>query len=204
MIRINLLPHRALKRAARRRDFYIMAGLSFGVAAVLVFAIGFIISGYITNQTNRNNYIKAANAKLDIQIREIATLRREIDALRARQQAVENLQGDRNLPVHLLAELVKHIPEGVYLRSIRQDGLHVAMNGHAQSNERVSELLRSLGNNSEWLEAPQLIEIKLVTIGGRRLYEFGANVSVKRPITPEKAAELAAAAKKAQAPAPKK
>jgi len=200
MIRINLLPHRALKRAARRRDFYVMAGVSFGISALLVFAIGFIISGYVTNQNNRNAYIRAANVKLDVQIREIANLRREIDALRARQQAVENLQGDRNLPVHLLDELVKNVPEGVYLRSLRQEGLRVSLNGHAQSNERVSELLRSLGNNSPWLERPELVEIKSVNVGGRRLYEFGANVSVKRPVDPAKesapTAPSAAAARK--------
>ena len=185
MIRINLLPHRALKRAARRHDFYIMAGASLTASILLVFAIAFIITGYITNQNHRNEYIKDANAKLDIQIKEIAQLRTEIDALKARQEAVENLQGDRNLPVHMLDELVKQTPEGIYLRSALQDGMHIALNGHAQSNERIADLLRNLGNNSAWMERPQLLEIRLVNVGGRRLYEFSVIVFLKRPTEKE-------------------
>lgn len=181
MIKINLLPHRALKRAARRRDFYIMLGLSFASAAVLVFAVGFVINGYISDQDTRNTYIRAKNAELDQQIKEIANLQQEIASLRARQTAVENLQSDRNLPVHLLDELVRHVPEGVYLRTVRQNNMRVFLNGHAQSNERVSELLRNLGNNSPWLERPELVEIRLVNVAGRQLYEFGLNVTMRRP-----------------------
>ncbi len=202
MIRINLLPHRALKRAARRRDFYVMAGASFSAAVLMVFAIGFIITGYITNQNQRNQYIKDANTKLDVQIKEIAQLRTEIEALKARQEAVENLQGDRNLPVHMLVELVKQVPEGIYLRSTVQEGMRIALNGHAQSNERIADLLRNLGNNSSWLERPQLLEIRLVNVGGKRLYEFGVIVFLKRPNEKDlKSAAAATAAKTAGAPA---
>jgi type IV pilus assembly protein PilN len=182
MVRINLLPHRAEKRAQRRRDFYVLLGLAAGAAIVLVFAIGFIINGYIGMQTDRNEFIKAENKKLDEQIKEIATLRQELEGLKARQQAVEDLQADRNLPVHLLDELVKQVPEGVYLQSLKQDNLRVALTGLAQSNERVSELLRNI-SNSVWVSAPELVEIKAVTIGrdSKRLFQFTINVTINRP-----------------------
>lgn len=185
MVKINLLPHRALKRAARRRDFYVLAGLSFAASVLIVVAGGAVISGYIAKQSSRNLYIREANKKLDGQIKEIAQLRSEIDGLKARQQAVENLQSDRNLPVHMLEELTRQTPEGVYLRAALQDGMRVSLNGHAQSNERVAEFLRNLGNNSVWLERPELIEIRLVPVGNRRLAEFGINVSLKRPTEKE-------------------
>lgn len=208
MIKINLLPHRALKRAARRRDFFVMAGASLAASALIVIAGGAVLTGYISNQANRNSFIKDANKNLDNQIKEIATLRSEIDALKARQTAVENLQGDRNLPVHMLEELARLVPEGVYLRSALQDGMRVALNGHAQSNERVAELLRALGNNSIWTERPELIEIRVTGVGNRRLYEFGVNVYLKRPTDKELADGakdgLNAAAAPANATAPAK
>jgi type IV pilus assembly protein PilN len=183
MTLINLLPHREQKRNQRRKDFYVTAGLALIAAIVIVFAIGVVIDSFISNQAERNNFIKAENLKLDDQIKEIASLKQEIEALKARQQAVQDLQSDRNLPVHLLDELTKQVPEGIYLQTIKQDNLKVAMVGMAQSNERVSELLRNLGNNSEWLTAPELIEIKTATAGkdGRRLNQFTVNVSIKRP-----------------------
>ncbi len=181
MVRINLLPHRAEKRAQRRRDFYVLLGLAAGAAVVVGIAIAFVINGYISVQTDRNDFIKGENAKLDEQIKEIATLRQDLEALKARQQAVEDLQADRNLPVHLLDELVKQVPEGVYLQSIRQDALKVALVGVAQSNERVSELLRNLSNNSPWVNAPELVEISAVTIRDKRLFQFTINVTINRP-----------------------
>ena len=106
--------------------------------------------------------------------------------MKARQQAVEDLQSDRNQPVYLMDELVKQVPEGVYLNSLKQEGQRVALNGYAQSNERVSELLRNLGNNSAWLERPDLIEIRSANIGGtgrdsKRVFAFTVNVGIKRP-----------------------
>jgi len=185
MIKINLLPHRALKRAARRRDFYVLAGVSLAASAMIVIAGGAVLTGYISSQTGRNTFIKDANKKLDDQIKEIAQLRSEIDALKARQTAVENLQGDRNLPVHMLEELARLVPEGVFLRSALQDGMRVALAGNAQSNERIAELLRTLGNNSIWMERPELLEIRATGVGTRRLYEFGVNVYIKRPTEKE-------------------
>ena len=183
MVRINLLPHRAEKRAQRRRDFYVLVALAFGAAVVVVIAVAFVINTYIGVQNDRNTFIKGENKKLDEQIKEIASLRQDLEALKARQQAVEDLQADRNLPVHLLDELVKQVPEGVYLQSLRQDNLKVALTGFAQSNERVSELLRNLSNNSAWVGTPELVEIKAVTVGrdSKRLFQFTINVTIIRP-----------------------
>lgn len=183
MVRINLLPHRAEKRAQRRRDFYVLVALAFGAAVVAVIAVAFVINTYIGVQNDRNEFIKGENKKLDEQIKEIASLRQDLEALKARQQAVEDLQADRNLPVHMLDELVKQVPEGIYLQSLRQDNLKVALTGFAQSNERVSELLRHLGNNSVWVGSPELVEIKAVTVGrdNKRLFQFTINVTINRP-----------------------
>ena len=122
MIRINLLPHREIKRQARRRQFYILCGVVAGVGAAIVIAVGGVIQGQISAQKENNEFIKKENAKLDTEIKEIGKLREEIEGLKARQKAVEDLQGDRNLPVHVLDELVKNTPEGIYLRSIKQTG----------------------------------------------------------------------------------
>ncbi len=183
MVRINLLPHRAEKRAQRRRDFYVLVALAFGAAIVAVIAVAFVINTYIGVQNDRNEFIKGENKKLDEQIKEIASLRQDLEALKARQQAVEDLQADRNLPVHLLDELVKQVPEGVYLQSLRQDNLKVALTGFAQSNERVSELLRHLSNSSTWIGSPELVEIKAVPVGrdNKRLFQFTINVTINRP-----------------------
>jgi type IV pilus assembly protein PilN len=198
MVRINLLPHRAEKRAQRRRDFYVLLALSFGAAVVVVIAVAFIINGYIGVQNDRNEFIRSENKKLDEQIKEIASLKQDLEALKARQQAVEDLQADRNLPVHLLDELVKQVPEGVYLQSLKQDNLRVTLTGLAQSNERVSEMLRNVSNASAWISAPELVEIKAVTVAGnKRLFQFTMNVTINRPRdakTPAKPVRAAAAA----------
>jgi len=204
MVRINLLPHRAEKRAQRRRDFYVLVALAFGAAVVVVIAVAFVINTYIGVQTDRNDFIKAENKKLDEQIKEIASLRQDLEALKARQQAVEDLQADRNLPVHLLDELVKQVPEGVYLQSLRQDNLRVTLTGFAQSNERVSELLRHLSNNSTWVGSPELVEIKAVPVGrdNKRLFQFTVNVTINRPRDAKTPAIPARAATPGAAPAP--
>lgn len=184
MIRINLLPHREEKRKQRRQAFFAMLALSALVGGIILLVIAGIIASNISNQNARNTVIKTANAKLDAEIKEIASLRQEIDALKARQQAVEDLQSDRNQPVHLLDELVKQVPEGVYLRSFKQEAQRVVLNGYAQSNERVSELLRNLSNNSPWLLHPDLIEIRSTGIGqgkeAKKVFDFTINVGIKR------------------------
>jgi type IV pilus assembly protein PilN len=198
MIRINLLPHREEKRKQRRQSFLAMLVLCVLLGGIVVMIIGAVIANNISTQSARNAVIKAANAKLDEEIKEIASLKQEIDALKARQQAVEDLQSDRNQPVHLLDELVKQVPEGVYLRSFKQEAQRVVLNGYAQSNERVSELLRNLSNNSPWLERPDLIEIRSTGIGqgkdAKKVFEFTINVGIKRERTKEAVAGAPAAA----------
>ncbi|MFT5962542.1 MAG: type IV pilus assembly protein PilN [Burkholderiaceae bacterium] len=185
MIRINLLPHREERRKQRINAFIAMMGLAAVFGALVVLLVGAVIASKISAQTQRNDYIKAENKKLDEEIKEIATLKAEIESLKARQQAVEDLQGDRNQPVYLMDELVKQVPEGVYLRAFKQEGQLVVLNGYAQSNERVSELLRNLSNNSSWLERPDLIEIRASNIGqgkdAKRVFDFTVNVGIKRP-----------------------
>jgi len=185
MVKINLLPHREERRKQRKKEFTALLVLSAIVGALIVLLVGGYFSARLSNQEQRNTYIKAENAKLDVQIKEVADLKQEIDALKARQQAVEDLQADRNQPVYLMDELVQQVPEGVYLKSFKQDGQRVALNGYAQSNERVSELLRNLSNNSPWLERPDLIQIHSVNIGqgkdAKRVFEFDINVGIKRP-----------------------
>lgn len=185
MIRINLLPHREQRRKQRKNAFIAMMVGAAVVGALIVMLVGIVISNKISTQTQRNDFIKAENHRLDIEIKEIATLKAEIESLKARQQAVEDLQGDRNQPVYLLDELVKQVPEGVYLRAFKQEGQRVVLNGYAQSNERVSELLRNLSNNSSWLQRPDLIEIKAAPIGqgkdAKRVFDFTINVGIKRP-----------------------
>ncbi len=204
MILINLLPHREERRRQRKRDFFIGLG-ACAVAGVAIVGLWFTVLQQMTSaQQVRNDFLRTEIARLDVQIKDIAALRAEIEALKARQQAVEDLQTDRNVPVHLLDELVKQVPEGVYLTAIRQTGRVVAITGMAQTNERVSELLRNTLYNSAWLERPELIEIKAVAMTTanreqRRLFEFSMRVTIKRP--PVAAPGAPAAAPGAPAPA---
>ena len=186
--RVNLLPHRAVKRERQRKLFWALTALSAVVGVVMIGAVWSVLQGYIANQQARNDFIRNENSKLDTQIKEIATLRQEIDGLRARQRAVEDLQADRNQPVYLLDEVAKQVPEGIYLRSIKQEDRKVNVAGWAASNERVSEFLRNLQNNSRVLERPELIEIKVAGQGpagmNRRVFEFALNFTMKP--TPER------------------
>ncbi|MDR3370025.1 PilN domain-containing protein [Rhodoferax sp.] len=185
MILINLLPHREAARKRRKDMFNTGLGLSAltgGLVAGLVFLW---FQTQISNQQDKNQILKTEITKFDRQIKDIAGLEAEIAALRARQQAVEDLQADRNMPVHLLTELVKQLPEGVYINSMRQDGQKVSLQGVAQSNERVSELLRNLSTQSTWLTRPELVEIVAgsVNLGPRdqrRVSNFKINVKLLR------------------------
>lgn len=185
MIKINLLPHREEKRKQRRSAFYSMLLLLGILGVVVVLVGGGIIANRVSSQDQRNNFIKAENTKLDAEIKEIASLKQEIEALKARQQAVEDLQADRNQPVYLMDELAKQVPEGVYLSSFKQEGQRINIAGVAQSNERVSELLRNFSNNSPWLERPDLIEIRSGSQGqgkdAKKIFNFTVTVGIKRP-----------------------
>lgn len=198
MILINLLPHREEKRKRRKAAFFL--GLALAAAAGLA-AVGLwylVLQQMTENQMRRNDFLTTEIRKLEVQIKDIATLRAEIDALKARQKAVEDLQIDRNLPVHVLNELVKQTPEGVYFSSIKQDGQVLLLNGIAQTNERVSELLRNTSNNSEWLTKPELVEIKAAVLQTasreqKRLFDFSMRVTIKRPQDVDAAAAAASA-----------
>lgn len=181
MILINLLPHREERRQRRKQTFYAGLGLSAAVGALIVALWFGVVQQLISNQQDRNSYLTAEIKKLEEQIKDIATLKAEIEALKARQKAVENLQADRNMPVHLLNELVKQTPEGVFLVSIRQTGQTVALTGIAQTNERVSEFLRNTAYNSEWVQKPELLEIKATTRDQKRLFDFSVRLTLKRP-----------------------
>ena len=184
MIRINLLPHREAKRKLKQTAFIalLVLGGILGVAVVLV-VIGYNAS-MISIQNERNLVLKTANDELDKKILSIVELKQEIEALKARQQAVEDLQGDRNQPVYLLDELVKNTPAGVYIKAFKQDGQRVVVTGVAQSQERVAELLRNLSGTSAWLEKPELTEIHAATLAGsktgKKVVEFTLAVLIKR------------------------
>ena len=179
MIRINLLPHREEKRKARRQQFYGLLGMVSVLALLMVFLGYTIISGYIAAQEAKNALLKKEIAVLDQQIEEIKRLKEQTQALLSRKQVIESLQRDRAEAVRLLSELVKQMPEGVYLQSIRQDGAKLTLTGFAQSNARVSTLMRNI-EASPWLEKPLLVEIKATMIDKRRLNEFVLNASMKR------------------------
>ena len=179
MIRINLLPHREEARKAKRQHFYLLVGAVVCLAGLVVFLGYTIINGYIANQASANDFLKAEIAVLDKQLAEIKLLKEKTQALLARKQVIEDLQRDRSETVYLLSELVKQVPEGVYLKSLKQDGAKVNITGYAQSNARVSALMRNL-EASPWLENPQLIEVKAVILNGRRSNEFAMNFMLTR------------------------
>lgn len=206
MILINLLPHREAARKRRKDLFNVGLGLSALSGGLLAGLIFLWFQAQISSQQDRNQMLQNEIKRFDAQIKDIAGLETEIAALRARQQAVEDLQSDRNLPVHLLTELVRQLPEGVYVNSMRQDGQSVTLQGVSQSNERVSELLRNLGNNSPWFSRPELVEIVAgnVTLAPRdirRVANFNIRVKLVRAKEAEKAkASSSAPAQPASAP----
>lgn len=213
MILINLLPHREERRKRRRQLFFGGLAVSAVAGGVVVGLWYLVLQQMISSQDGRNEYLSAQIRILDDEIKNIATLRGEIDALKARQKAVEDLQTDRNMPVHLLNELVRQTPEGIYLQTIKQDGQRVSVSGIAQTNERVAEFLRNTANNSPWLEKPELLEIKQSTQQSsgaardqKRLFDFSVRLSLKRPQDVQGeggAASAPAAASAPQAPASK-
>ena len=186
MILINLLPHREERRKRRKAAFFAGLGVSAIAGLLVVGGWYLVVQQLMANQQQRNQFLTAEIKKLDVQIKDIASLRAEIDSLKARQRAVEDLQVDRNIPVNLLNELVKQTPQGMYLTTLKQDGGTLNLLGIAQTQERVSEFLRNTAYNSEWVIKPDLIETKATTAQGpnreqRRLFDFGMRLTVKRP-----------------------
>jgi len=203
MIRINLLPHREQKRQARQRQFVSLAiGLAIlGAAVVLLVHVAF--GWQIESQESRNGLLKTEIAKLDSQIKEIDKLREQTQALLARKQIVETLQSNRTEAVHLLDQMVRQLPDGIYLKSLRQAGAKVTLVGYAQSSARVSTLMRNI-EASPWLQSPELVEIKSVpspTAKDLRVNEFTLNVRIKQTAPPEEP-KAAPAARPAPATAP--
>ena len=195
-VRVNLLPHREERRKRARTHFAVMAGMTAALGIAVVAAGWFILLGQINDQEERNKIMKAEIAKLDKEIDEIREVKDKISALLARKQVIETLQTDRVQTVHLLDELVRQVPEGVFLKSVKQKGPGIALVGYAQSNARVSTLMRNI-ESSPWLADPKLVEIRAVTLGKMRISEFNLNLALKRPTAPEKA--VPAAAPKAEA-----
>lgn len=182
MIRINLLPWREERRKARRQQFFALAGV-VGAAAIAIWFLGYgAINGYISAQESKNAFLKSEISLLDKDIQEIQRLKEQTDSLLSRKRIIESLQANRTETVHLFNELVREVPEGVYVKSIKQTGSKINLIGYAQSNARVSALMRNL-EASPVTEHPDLVEIKAATAGNRRLSEFNLNVTITRQTT---------------------
>jgi type IV pilus assembly protein PilN len=199
VILINLLPHREAARKRKREAFFAALAASAVAGGVIAGGVYLWYAAQISSQQSKNLVLQTENKKLDAQIKDIANLQTEIAALRARQQAVEDLQADRNMPVHLLNELVIQLPDGVYITSVKQENQLVSVTGTAQSNERVSELLRNLAYKSPWLTKPELIEITAgsVTLAPhdqRRVANFTMRVKLLRASEVQKPAGAASGA----------
>ncbi|HEY2816091.1 MAG TPA: PilN domain-containing protein [Casimicrobiaceae bacterium] len=185
IVRINLLPHREQRRQARQRQFVSLAVVLSALSLAVILLVHGVFSAQIENQNSRNALLKTEIAKLDAQIKEIDRLREQIQAVISRKQVVETLQANRSEAVHLLDQLVRQLPDGVYLRTIKQVGTKVTLNGYAQSNARVSTLMRNI-ESSPWVGHPELVEIKLVPApgsppaAGLKMSEFTLNLQVKR------------------------
>jgi type IV pilus assembly protein PilN len=193
MILINLLPHREAAKLKRRESFFVSLAASALLGGLIAGLIFVWYQIQITEQQARNTVLTSENQRLDVQIKEVATLEKEISGLRSRQEAVEDLQTERNLPVHLLNEIVKQVPDGVFIKSMKQEGASVALTGAAQSNERVAELLRNLSSENPFITKPELVEIVAGTTAltpkeQRRVSNFVVSVQLKKIAEDKKAA----------------
>lgn len=186
-VRINLLPHREERRKAARKHFAVVSAMTAVLGGAIVLLVHGFYAAQVNEQASRNDFLKKETAKLDKDIEEIKKLKDEIAALLSRKQVIETLQADRAQTVYLLDQLVRQLPEGVYLKSIKQAGPRVSLIGYAQSNARVSTLMRNI-ESSQWLEAPKLNEIKAVTVNNKRVSEFNLDLGLKRAVVDSKAA----------------
>ncbi len=179
MIRINLLPHREMRRRQQQQHFFVMLGVVLAIGAATWFAVHTYLSDRLDEQNARNKYLEAEIVKLDKEIEEIKKLKEQTAALLARKKVVETLQSNRSEAVHLLDQLARQLPDGMYLKSIKQQGAAVTITGYTQSQARVSTLMRNL-EASQHLENPNLIEIKAVSLGGARINEFTMTIAITR------------------------
>lgn len=180
MIRINLLPHRQLKREQQAKQFNIIAGAVVVLAATTVIGAHMVITGAQDNQTNRNDFLRQEIGKIEAQLKEIKDLKEKTQALLARKKAVESLQADRSVPVHILDELARQLPEGVHLRSLKLAGKTLSINGYAQTGSLVSTYMRNI-DDSIWFENPVLIEVKSATVNNLRSNDFSLTTTVSDP-----------------------
>lgn len=181
MIRINLLPHREIRRRRQQQHFFIMLGAVAAIGIAIWFVVSYVyLAGALENQQARNKYLQDEIAKLDKQIAEINKLKEQTAALLERKRVVEELQANRSEVVHLLDQLVRQLPDGLYLRAVKQTGTRVTINGLTQSQARVSTLMRNL-ESSPFLEGPGLVEVKAVQVGGTRTNEFTLTFNITRP-----------------------
>ena len=204
MILINLLPHREAARKRRREAFQVTMFMAALIGIAIAGAVYWWYQNQIENQQSRNAFLQREIKVLDEQIKEIASIESEITALRARQKAVEDLQADRNLPVHLLNELIAQLPDGVYITGVKQVNQVVEMQGMAQSNERVAELLRNISGNTQWFSKPELLEIVAANAtvtpkDVRRVASFKMRFQLMRSSDLKKEADAEGKAQKAQA-----
>jgi type IV pilus assembly protein PilN len=185
--RINLLPHREMRRKQQQQHFFIMLGVVVAMGAAIWFSVHTYLDGVYTNQQARNKYLEEEIVKIDKEIAEINKLKEQIAALLKRKQVVETLQSNRAEVVHLLDQLVRQLPDGMYLKAIKQQGTKVTINGYTQSQARVSTLMRNL-EGSQYLQKANLVEIKSASVGGQRLNEFTMNIEVTRAVADDKKA----------------
>ncbi|MEW5771025.1 MAG: PilN domain-containing protein [Pseudomonadota bacterium] len=178
-IRINLLPHRQMRRAQAQRLFSAMAIVSGALAVAVVAAGQYWISNAQAQQERRNGFLREEIAKLDKQIAEIAQLKQKMQDLLDRKEVVESLQVNRAEAVHLFDELARRVPEGLYLKNVKQTGDGFVIIGLAQSSARVSTFMRELSASSLFLE-PTLVEVRATQVGNQRLNEFTLNVQIER------------------------
>ena len=178
MMRINLLPHRQLKRAERQRQFGLMALMAAVLAGAVIFTGWTFLSAKKDSQIERNGRLEQAISQLEKEIADIKDLKDQISNVLERKQIVENLQTNRSQSVVILDELSRQLPEGLYLKSIKQQGNLITLEGVADTNARVATLVRNL-SVSNWMESPNLIEIKAITVNGIRQNDFTLNVSLK-------------------------
>lgn len=193
MILINLLPHREAAKLKRKESFFVSLAASVLLGCLLAALVFVWYQVQITEQQARNTVLRSENARLDVQIKEVATLQKEISGLKSRQEAVEDLQTERNLPVHLMNEIVKQVPDGVFIKNLKQEGSLVALTGVAQSNERVAEFLRNLSSENPYVTKPELVEIVAGTTAltpkdQRRVSNFVIRVQLKKIAEEKKAA----------------
>lgn len=208
MILINLLPHREAAKLKRKESFFVSLAASALLGCLIAGLIFVWYQVQITEQQARNTILRSENTRLDAQIKEVATLQKEISGLRSRQEAVEDLQTERNLPVHLLNEIVKKVPDGIFIKSLKQEASVVAITGVAQSNERIAGFLRNLSSENPYVTKPELVEIVAGTTAltpkdQRRVSNFVIRVQLKKIVQERKTAAPVASTVAPAAPATK-